>query len=368
MAILQTPTIYTIPPFDPGYENTIEFFCTDSQPYKNRIVITDNMNGDIVYDKTSDTMRLYAVIPKNTLLAGRQYLAQIQVFDFDGESSNLSDPVMFYCFTEPVFHFQDISDGDMYKNASISPILEYSQEENEPLKSYQLFIYGADKTSISSSNVFYSSITPYTFYGLENNTSYFIRAAGETLHGMTLDTGYIGFFVDYNTIPANIILKAENNYHGGYIQIETNIISIGYEVGNDNYKIENGMLTLEDNYLLYNEGFNVDGDFSLFIEAKKLPIGKFLTMNSNCISLDIIKICASYYCQLIVKDSDAVHYAPLPKARLCSDDGAYISTDDGKQIEIIDTSYDDDELIVFEVKRINGIYSLNAYYKAERMV
>ena len=58
----------------------------------------------------------------------------------------------------------------------------------------------------------------------------------------------------------------------------------------------------------------------------------------------------------------------LPKARLSTDDGSYIVTDDGKQIEIIDTSYDDNEFVVFELKRIKGLYSLNAYYKRERMV
>ena len=61
-------------------------------------------------------------------------------------------------------------------------------------------------------------------------------------------------------------------------------------------------------------------------------------------------------------------YASLPKARLSTDDDSYIVTDDGKQIEIIDTSYDDNEFVVFELKRIKGLYSLNAYYKRERMV
>ena len=70
----------------------------------------------------------------------------------------------------------------------------------------------------------------------------------------------------------------------------------------------------------------------------------------------------------MVKDSDISMTTSLPKARLSTDDDSYIVTDDGKQIEIIDTSYDDNEFVVFELKRIKGLYSLNAYYKRERMV
>ena len=51
-----------------------------------------------------------------------------------------------------------------------------------------------------------------------------------------------------------------------------------------------------------------------------------------------------------------------------TNNGEYIITEDGKTIEIINTSYDDNELVVFELKRVKGIYSLNAYYKQERMV
>ena len=58
----------------------------------------------------------------------------------------------------------------------------------------------------------------------------------------------------------------------------------------------------------------------------------------------------------------------LPKARITTNNGEYIITEDGKTIEIINTSYDDNELVVFELKRVKGIYSLNAYYKQERMV
>lgn len=367
--ILQTPSIEAIPSFDPTYDATINFYYNDNQPYKNRIVITDNSTSDIVYDKTQDSMRLYVTIPANTLTAGKQYLAQVQVYDIDGNYSNLSDPILFYCFTTPVFKFTDINDNDVYRNASINLSLSYSQEQNEEIKDYQFALYSEDKILQSSSDVIYSStLSSYTFYGLKNNTKYYLRAYGETIHGMKIDTDYIGINVQYNVIPANVAFQITNMYKNGSIRIETNILSVGYELENNNYSFKDGMLTLKNNSLTYNEGFEIADNFSLFVEAKKLPVTKFLTTNDNNISLSIINICDTYYCRLNIKDSDIIMCTSLPKARLATDDGSYIITDDGRQIEIINTSYEDDDLVVFELKRIKGLYSLNAYYKSERMV
>lgn len=367
--ILQTPSIEAIPSFDPSYETTINFYYEDNQPYKNRIVITDNSTSDIVYDRTQDSMRLYVTIPANTLTAGKQYLAQVQVYDIDGNYSNLSDPILFYCFTTPVLKFTNINDNDVYRNASISLTLSYSQAQNEEIKDYQFALYSEDKILQSSSDVIYSStLHSYTFYGLKNNTKYYLRAYGETIHGMKIDTDYIGINVQYNVIPANVAFQITNMYKSGSIRIEINILSVGYELENNNYSFKDGMLTLKNNSLTYNEGFEITDNFSLFVEAKKLPVTKFLTTNDNNISLSIINVCDTYYCRMNVKDSDIVMCTSLPKARLCTDDGSYITTDDGRQIEIINTSYEDDDLVVFELKRIKGLYSLNAYYKSERMV
>ena len=368
--ILQTPSIEAIQSFDPAFDNAIDYYYEDNQQYKNRIVITDNETSNVVYDKTEDSMRLYATIPANTLTAGKQYLAQVQVYDIDGNYSNLSDAVLFYCFTTPTLSFVGINDNDVYRRASIELSLSYSQAQNEEIKNYQFVLYTEDKIAESSSDVIYSSaLSSYTFYGLKNNTKYYLRAYGATVHGMKMDTGYIGVNIQYDVIPANIAFQITNMYQNGYIQIETNILSVGYELENDNYKFnDDESLTLTDNSLTYNEGFEITDDFSLFIEAKKLPVTRFFTTNNEEISLSIINVCSTYYCKLTVKDSDISMCVSLPKARLSTDDGSYIITDDGKQIEIIDTSYDDNEFVVFELKRIKGLYSLNAYYKRERMV
>lgn len=367
--ILQTPSITAIDSFDPSYDRDIDFYYEDNQPYKHRIVIINNQTNQTVYDKTIESMRKYITIPAKTLTGGVQYLIQIQVFDIDGNKSNLSDPVLFYCFSIPILNFSNVINEQIYRNASIELSLTYSQAQNEQIKDYQFTLYSQDKILLTSSKVFYSStLSSYTFYGLQNNTKYYVRAYGETINGMQMDTGYVAINIQYERIPANIGFYIQNIYDKGYISIETNILSIGYETENDNYEFVDGCLILKNNSLTYNEGFEITGDFSLFIEAKKLPISKFFTVGDGSISLNIVKICNTYYCRLFVKDSSLVMCTALPKARITTNNGEYIITEDGKTIEIINTSYDDNELVVFELKRVKGIYSLNVYYKQERMV
>ncbi len=362
--VLQTPSIVSFKPFDPSFDFIIKFVYNGNQSVKNRVVITDNFNSLVVYDNIQTTMKLQHTIQAHTLIAGKQYLLQVQVFDSDGNSSNLSDPVLFYCFTAPIFNFNNITDNMDYKNASISLNVSYTQPENEQLRSLQFLEFSYDKTLLAKSNTFYS-ITGYSFYGLKNSTSYYFRAVGETAHGISLDTGYIKVNIEYKTLPANIIFSAENNYCGGYIKLISGIKDIEYVFDNDNYELKNGLLTLKDNSLTYQNSFSIEGDFVLFVEAKKLPLQKFLTTNSNEFSLSIVNICDVYYCKLTVKNSELSMFVPLPKARLSTDNGDLIVTDEGKTIEIVDTSYDDNDLIVFEVKRIGWNYSLNSYYRSE---
>ena len=69
--ILQTPSINAIQAFDPAYDKNIYFVYSDNQSVKNRAVVTDNTTGTIVYDRIQNDMRLYHVIPSETLVAGK---------------------------------------------------------------------------------------------------------------------------------------------------------------------------------------------------------------------------------------------------------------------------------------------------------
>jgi len=351
MAQLQTPIIPTILPFDPNYAVKIEFVYNDNQAFKNRAVITNADTNAIVYDETITSMRLAHEIPANTLSPGKYYI-QIQVFDEDGNSSLLSDTTLFYCFVTPTVYFNNITDGMVYKNANLDLEFVYEQPDGETIKSYQFFQYGYDKALINSSDIYYStSSMTHSYYGLNNDTVYYFRVVGETQKGITFDTGYIEVNVKYETMPANVVLDVENNYCNGYISIMVNILDVEFSTDNDDYTLENGSVTLKNNALTY-RGFNVDGDFTLYVETKSLPLNKaFLKTDDRNISLYIKELCGNYYAKLELKENDYALFEGI--------DNNLFSITNG-YIEVTNN-----DSFVFELKRKNGIYGLNIYLKSQ---
>lgn len=360
MAILPTPYVASIDAFDPLFSYDVTFSYTGNQPVQNRAVITDNDTYQVVYDETISTRKLLHTIPKEKLIAGKQYIIQIQVFDIDNNKSNLSDEVLFYCFTSPIFNLNTIDNP--HRAASITLTASYYQAENETLKSYQYLLYDYSHNLIKSSDVLYGDIVSQTFYGLENNTQYYARCIAETSHGMSFDTGEQLINVVYKTIPANMLFQAENHPCSGYISLITNVIVIGHELENDNYTFnDDGSVTLWDNSLTYKDGFSVEGDFVLYIDAKELPVGTFLKTADDKFTLSIVNICDCYYCEF--KSGDYVLYEILPEAQLITTDGVFLVNELGQKIEIINTTYEKENYLIFELKRINNIYGLNIYQR-----
>lgn len=361
-APLPTPSLMAIGIFDPAEPYDVRFTYTGSQSVKNRLVITDPETYETLYDRTLLTMKLLHTIPAGILQTNKCYTAAVQVFDADDNKSSLSESALFYCYTKPDFFIAGIP--SVCKSATIMLPLSYLQPEGETLKSYQFFMCDANHNILNRSDTFYTEDhLHYSFNGLQNHYTYCFRAIGETSHGYRLDTGYYTVEVDYNVVPTNAVLMLENEYRRGYISIKTNIKSIGYELKNNNYLFQDAAVTLYGgNYVKYNEGFSLGGDFSLFVEAKKLPSGTFLQAENGSFTLSIVRVCDLYYCEL--KADDYVIYSPLPKACVSTMSDDYLVTADGKAVEIINLNYDDDDFIVFEVKRVNSAYSLNTYHKS----
>lgn len=360
---LLKPIVSAVSVFDPTKDFTFNFSYEDNQAIKNRAVVTDTSTYKVVYDKVQIGLILSHTIPANTLSVGKQYTISIQVFDNYGNSSALSDEVLFYCYSTPSFVFSNLPTGD-YQNSNIDLSILFSQKEKETLKSCQFFMYSYDKTLINKSNTLFdvsSGNVNYKFSGLKNNEIYYFRAIGETLHGFNLDTGYCKVSVKYVTYPANLILSIENNKCNGYVSIDSNIYDVEYSVENNNYKFENGCVTLTNNSVTY-KNLKVNGDFTLVLEAKELPLGTFLKIGDN-ISLSIICSCGIYYCRF--KANNYTICKTLPKARLVTTNGEIIVNDEGRQIEISDTNYDSSDMTVFELTRKDGVFGLRTYYKAD---
>lgn len=320
--ILPTPIVNAIAPFDPSTKHDISFIYIGEQHNRIRCVITDNSNSQIVFDETVVKGGSIYTIPGDILTPSKQYLIQIQVLYVDDneaieKQSDLSDIVLFYCFTTPIFSFNEIVNNLEYNSSDINLSLNYYQSENEPIKSFQFLQYDINDTLINSSNTFYSTDKmQYAFYKMNNDSYYSFRAIGETSHGIKLDTGLIRIHVNYKTIPPNnVFLQLENNYCNGYITVTVNIKDISYRVNNEDYSFNGGKLKLEEgNYVTYYDGFLAEDDFSVFIEAIKLPIGTFFSTKDNEITLDILNICESMYCKLSIKNTEYSQFIKINNA------------------------------------------------------
>ena len=362
--ILNTPSVYAVDAFDPAYSHSFEFYYVGNQAVSNRAIITDNSTQTQVYNVKQDGLRLNHVLPANTLSVGHSYTIQIQVYDVDGNQSNLSNSVLFYCFSTPQFYFSNVNDGDVLYAANFELKLTYSQQESEPLSEYKYYVYDNTKSLLSASESYYTDANlSYILYGLKNNMTYYVRAIGKTQHGMSVDTGLIEVIIKYNTVKSNVLFEAINNRQTGCIILRTNILSVGYSTENDNYTIENGEVHLENNILTYETGVN--GDFCLIIKARQLPIGQFLYSTDSNISLSIVNISDKYYYYLRVKTlSDTYDILDeIIGATLVDENGNQITDENGYYITITDSSsYDQETMIAFEIYRINNIYGIRASY------
>lgn len=335
---LQTPIIYNIIPFDPKEPYTVSFYYSDSQAVKNRAIIQDAITYNTVYDNTQLGMSLTHIIPANTLIAGNRYIIQIQVFDVDGNSSQLSDQLSFYCYSTPTFYLENID--QLVKNSSISPTIKYSQDERELIKNFQFLLYDKSRVMVDNSPVYYSlDNNTYTFYSLTNDTTYYMRVTGETTHGIYLDTGYIEFATNYVTIPANTVFSLENKYNEGYITLISNIKDIGHN--EEGCSINNGILTIKDGFLEYKEGFELNENAYFRFLVKQIPMGCFVKMNDDKIALSLIKVCDVYYLQL--KDGNYVLHKEVSAHEL--NNNQYTLTESGNPLYI-------------EIIRENNIYEI----------
>lgn len=264
-------TIHTIAPFDSSVGTNINFTWSGNQIYKVRCIIKNNATGVTAYDGTIDTMKqVYILPPTPTLINGTKYVAYITVFDVDNNESSIQNiGTPFYCFTTPTFNLS-ISNGDIIRASSYSIGLNYHQIENELLNWFNITLYSYQKTSLDSSGAKYdTSDLSYIVTNLQNATQYYIRATGETINGVNLDTGYILFTVSYTTAQIFSKLELNNIPETGSIEIKSNIISAEGVPENEVTYIDGEYADLRDNSVTFDEGYEIDGDFTKIFKFSK---------------------------------------------------------------------------------------------------
>lgn len=368
MSILSTPILSVQNVIDPSLNNNISFLYSDTQINSKRLLIKDTASLDIVYDNIQLGMSTSYDLVANSITPG-QYYMQVQVFDFDGNESELSSPVLLYCYSTPIIVFDNLS--DRINKSSVSVTVSYSQAQNDNIKEYVFYLYDNQKNLLKQSETFYSdSSKTYTFYGLENLSTYYIRCIGQSIHGLSCDTGYCQFYVDYIIQPNNVIVKLENHRCDGYISLSCNIIDIGYGIEGEYYEFKNEELILDNTKIIYNSGFDFSDEFSIFVKARKLLLNDSFFIyktSSGDVTLSVVKIADNYYCKLTSEAAIGEYnrYALLPNVALAdtNENKTLVSDENESILEDIVLDAINNYIVVFEIKRKNNLYSLNVYYE-----
>lgn len=264
------PTIMRIQPFDATKDYEITLSWTGNRAYANRIIIYDYETNGTVFDDTVSSFSLTHLIPANVLRNNRKYVIQAQVYDVENIPSALSNKVLFYTFATPDFYFEDLSDNPIIDNSSFTATIHYYSDDWEDISKYTFYLYDATKKQLFASNEMTDdSDISYTYKGLDNDTTYYVRCTGVTVNGMELDTGYVEITVKYEDPNVYARIYATSLPSQGCIQVSSNLIIIQYD-GTDEFEYIDGMIDLRDKILYYDKGFLIENDFTVIIRGINL--------------------------------------------------------------------------------------------------
>lgn len=222
------PIISKFSVIDATRENIVRYTCYDDTINEVEYIIYDNASGNIIVDQTvktsgSSSVRMF-MLPAN-LIHNRllPYYLKIAVTNQNGNTSDLSDAVLFYCHEKPVLTFVDV-EARAEKTIpfpAFSFNVEYKniEEEGETLNLYKYQLYDSDKTLLHE-EIYHGSIShAFNVESLDNNKVYYVRAVGETVNGYVLDTDFCAFRIEYDGQLQKLEIVAENEKREGRIKL-----------------------------------------------------------------------------------------------------------------------------------------------------
>lgn len=265
---MSKPQINKILPFDACLGAVVSMSYIGHLPHANRIVICDAATLSVVYDETKNGLALEHAIPPDILKNGTKYAVQGQVFDSFHNASPLSDKAYFYCLADPSFYFEDIQNEDTFHSASLYASLIYEQENGENIDEFRFYLYDDLKNLLTESETFFTTESMnYAYRGLTDDRFYYLRAAGSTVNGIPLDTGYIKIFVNYENPKDYKLIDAQCNEQNSVVTYQTNFVVINPSDEDTEYEYRNGSINLINRTLVYDKDFSVTGNFTLSVRG-----------------------------------------------------------------------------------------------------
>ena len=157
---LTTPILYTVNAFDATQAQSFDFnVIGGSQVVANTLTIKDNATLTTIYSQTQTTFKFTHTLPANTLTNGTYYQATLTTKDAQGNISNASAPIQFYCYSQPMFEISNMPASNVITNNSFAFTVTYNQAQGEILNAYVFNLYSASGALISTSNTMYNTNT-----------------------------------------------------------------------------------------------------------------------------------------------------------------------------------------------------------------
>lgn len=273
-----------------------------NQVVKNKITIRLNSNNSIVYTNTQETFAFNQTIPSGTLANGVYYNYFFNTYDVNNNESPNSNVVPFYCFTTPILNFTNITNNGTIESSNYNFIVQYSQEQGELLDNLKFILYNSSGEVLLESDVLHSTAIPplqlsHYFNGMENNTSYKIKAEGSTVHGTNISSNTIDFEVRYENPAVYTKIDLENKCHDGYVQFRSNLVFIDGQSNPDPpIYIADTLVDLGEigNWVEWNQGYDIPSSFLLRLWFEPSLLNEFCKMwndsnLNNYLQLNLIR-------------------------------------------------------------------------------
>lgn len=289
MALTQ-PILNSIAAFDATQEHIFSFISIGGdQVLGSQLTIYDNETGTQVYQGNYTSFKFEYPLAAGTLTNGKYYNATISTINNASEFSEPSNPVAFYCYTAPVLTITNIPASGTIEQSNYTFQGNYVQAEGELLNGYQYTLYDSNKEQISQSAILYDGLYQHTFSGMANDTSYYVELSGSTINNTPVSSGLLLFTIRYIQPASFAICDLVNNCENGFIQISSNIVSIDGKSEPDPPKyIDNKEVDLTDdgNWVQWDEGFNMQNDFTMRIWGRSFGDNEPIVTMKNELDTD----------------------------------------------------------------------------------
>lgn len=337
---LTRPILYNISAFDATESYIFNFnVIGGDQVVKNKLVITDQNNNQIIYQGIQTTFLFSHTLGANILTNGHYYSAYIITYNASNEESQPSNGIQFYCYTAPSFNFSNFPVSGVINNSNYRFEVIYNQSEGELLSNYTFNLYNLQNELISTSGMQYvgsSQILPLTishlFTSLLEENVYKIQVVGQTQHGTQISTSTLQFSVAY-TIPDTFsVLQLTNNCEGGYIVVRSALTSIMGE-SNPNpplYVDGNTAVDLRSNgsYVIWDNNFNISNDFTASLWGRDFNDYSNIIVMANGNKTLTVRYCKDendlYYAELFVQEGTINYYIYSDSIEVNSEDDLQI--------------------------------------------